>query len=283
MASPHWRAIVYHQPLTFEEALRLKADHADHLSVLCGGTDLLVAMNRGQWNPPGILDLSRVDGNTDITREGNVYRIAGGATWTRAAQLPIAALAQAALSIGGVQIRNRGTIAGNLGTASPAGDGCVALLALDAVLEIAHADRGTRDVPIGEFFLDYRRTALAPDELIRCVRIPADWTTAWYKIGKRGSVNISLVCCAIGRAPEGQFRVAFGCVGPYPMRAKRTEELLSAGILTEETVEQACRIVLTEVRPIDDHRASAAYRRAMCAVLLRRLLMENFLEVTAYG
>jgi CO/xanthine dehydrogenase FAD-binding subunit len=107
------------------------------------------------------------------------------------------------------------------------------------------------------------------------VRIPADWTTAWYKIGKRGSVNISLVCCAIGRSPQGRYCVALGCVGPYPLRTPKTEQLLSQSPLSPALIDEAARLVQTEVSPIDDHRSSATYRRAMCGVLLKRLLTQT--------
>lgn len=268
---------MFHQPRELREALELRAQLGGDITPLCGGTDLLVALNRGQWRPRAILDLSRVQGYNAVTRHNGHYVLAGGATYTQLAELPIPALAEASLSIGGVQIRNRGTIAGNLGTASPAGDGCVALLALDASLELTHATRGSRELPVRDFFKDYKQTALAPDELITRVRIPADCQTAWYKIGKRGSVNISLVCCAIGRSPEGRFCVAFGCVGPYPLRTPKTEQFVSAEPLTPARIEEASRLVQTEVSPIDDHRASATYRRAMCGVLVKRLLAERFM------
>jgi CO/xanthine dehydrogenase FAD-binding subunit len=267
---------VFHQPRELGEALQLRAQLGADVSVLCGGTDLLVALNRGQWRPRSILDLSRLEGHDSVTRQNGHYVLGGGATYTQLAQLPIPALAAASLSIGGPQIRNRGTIAGNLGTASPAGDGCVALLALDATVELTHASRGSRELPVRDFFLDYRKTELLPDELIARVKIPADWKTAWYKIGKRGSVNISLVCCAIGRSPDRRFCIAFGCVGPYPLRARKTEQFLSEGPLTPVRIDEAAQMVQGEVSPIDDHRASAVYRRAMTGVLLKRLLNENF-------
>ena len=265
-----------HQPRHWQEALELKARLGGDLTALAGGTDLLVALNRGQWKPNGILDLKAIPDYDRIDRDNGTYRLSAGATYSHIGQLPVAALAQAALSIGGPQVRNRGTIGGNLGTASPAGDGCVALLALDATIEMQHATRGARSLPARDFFVDYRRTALQPDELIASVRIPADWTTAWYKIGKRSSVNISIVCCGIGRSPEGRFHVALGCVGPYPIRAARTEALLNSAPLTPESIEAAAQLVTTEVAPIDDHRASGEYRRAMCGVVLRRLLTGHF-------
>ncbi len=269
---------MFYQPQHLEEALKLKAELGKDITPLSGGTDLLVALNRRQWNPQNILDMTRIAGNEEVRRENGSYVIAGGANYTQLTQLPIAALVQASLSIGGPQIRNRGTLAGNLATASPAGDGCVALLALDATIEIMHAKRGRHEISAREFFLDYRRTKLEPDELITGIRIPADWTTAWYKIGKRGSVNISLVCCAIGRSPQGRFCVTFGCVGPYPLRTPKAEKLLSENTITPSLIDEAADTVLNEVAPIDDHRGSAAYRRAMCATLLKRLLTETFMR-----
>lgn len=269
-----------HQPHEFDQALRLKASDGDAITAIAGGTDLIVALNRNQWRPQAILDLTRIQGNADITRQNGTCRVAAGATHAQLSALPVEVLAKAALSIGGPQIRNRGTIGGNLGTASPAGDGCVALLALDADVELSHAARGTRRIPVRDYFLDYRRTALQPDELIRAVYIPTNWQTAWYKIGKRASVNISVICCAIGRSPEGRFCVAFGCTGPYPMRATATERLLSGKALTAALIDEAAATAMSEVSPIDDHRASAAYRRAMCGVVLKRLLTEKFMRST---
>ncbi len=268
---------MFHQPAQFAEALDLKARWGEAITPLAGGTDLLVALNRGQWQPQHILDMTRIGGNTSIKRDNGAYAIAGGATHSQLSTLPVTALAAAALSVGGPQIRNRGTIAGNLATASPAGDASTALLALDATVELAHADRGSRELPVRNFFLDYRRTALQRDELLARIRIPADWATTWHKIGKRNSVNISVVCCAIGRSPAGRYCVALGSVGPYPLRAGKTEELLNAYPLTAELIDEAAALVMTEVSPIDDHRASAAYRRAMCGTVIRRMLAETFL------
>jgi CO/xanthine dehydrogenase FAD-binding subunit len=269
---------VLHQPRDWQQALELKARFGPGIVPLAGGTDLLVALNRGQWRPERILDLKAIPDYNRIGRENGSYRLSAGATYSTISRLPVTALAQAALSIGGPQVRNRGTIGGNLATASPAGDGCVALLALDATIEIHHAARAPRLVPVRDFFLDYRRTALQPDELIAAVRIPADWTTAWYKIGKRSSVNISIVCCAIARSPLGRCYVALGCVGPYPMRALKTESLLNSAPLSPELIDDAARLVATEVSPIDDHRASGGYRRAMSSVLVKRLLTEHFVR-----
>jgi CO/xanthine dehydrogenase FAD-binding subunit len=219
------------------------------------------------------------------------HRVAGGATFAELARLPVRCLAEASLGVGGPQIRNRGTIAGNLATASPAGDGSTALLALDAELELRTAG-SVRHLPLREFFLDYRRTALAADEMITAVEFPANWRTAWQKLGKRGAMNISMVCCAVGASPSGKFHVAFGSVGPYPLRAPQAEAFLSAecglqnterGILSgaespmeisDKVVSEAARLAELDVRPIDDFRARADYRRAMAGVLLKKCLRE---------
>ena len=133
---------------------------------------------------------------------------------------------------------------------------------------------GSRVIPIHEYFTGFRKTALLADELITSVRLPTDWRTAWYKIGKRGSINISLVCCAIGLSPRGEVRIAFGCVAPTVMRAKLAEAIIQRDGLTDTTIEAAAQSAMKEVSPIDDHRSSASYRRAMCGVLTRRLLRQ---------
>lgn len=239
---------------------------------IAGGTDIVVAMNRQATGPKHFLDLTHVAGFADVRAENGSWSLAGGATFSALGRMPVRALAQAAMTVGGPAIRNCGTIAGNLGTASPAGDGCVALLAMDAEVELTHAKRGTRVIPIEEYFTGFRKTALVADELITRVRFASDWRTAWYKIGKRGSINISLVCCAIGISPSGSARIAFGCVAPTVIRAKAAEAIVEKDGLTDGAIAAAAESAMREVSPIDDHRASAVYRRAMCGVLTKRLL-----------
>lgn len=274
---------MYYQPRQRDEALELKAGLGSDIDALAGGTDLIVALNRGQWHPANILDLSRLADGDAIREDNGAYQLGPITTHAQLTRLPIPALAEAALSIGGPQIRNRGTLAGNLGTASPAGDGCVALLALDATIELAHAERGTRIVRVRDFFHDYRRTELEPDELITGITVPRNGRSAWYKIGKRGSVNISVVCAAVARSAEGRFGLAFGSVGPYPLVTPEAEQRLNdhvAGgdVLSDPLIDEVAELVQREVSPISDHRASANYRRAMCGTLVRRLLREHFMN-----
>ncbi|MBX3395638.1 MAG: xanthine dehydrogenase family protein subunit M [Phycisphaerae bacterium] len=265
---------MFHQPHDVAEALRIRAEMGGDVLPIAGGTDIVVAMNRSSRHPPHFLDLSRIEGFRAVRRETDSLWVMGGATFSQLGRLPVRCLADAAMTVGGPAIRNRGTIAGNLGTASPAGDGCVALLAIDALVELSNADRGSRTISIADFFRGFRQTALQPDELITGVSFPTDWRTAWYKIGKRGSINISIVCCAVGLSPRGDVRISFGCVAPTVVRSRGAESIITQGGISDETISEAARAAMLEVAPIDDHRASAAYRRAMCGVLTRRLLTQ---------
>jgi xanthine dehydrogenase iron-sulfur cluster and FAD-binding subunit A len=304
---------MFFQPDSLEEALEIRARLGAEAVPIAGGTDVVTALNRQTGGPKHFIDLTHIAGFSDVGHEEGVkgsrdqwdsaedsslatksgepgsdgrWVLAGGATFSGIVEGlgggGLTALVEAARSIGGPAIRNRGTIGGNLGTASPAGDACVALLAVDAEVELSHATRGRRVIPIGEYFTGFRQTALLADELITAVRVPDAWRTAWYKIGKRGATNISVACCAIGLSPAESprpwpgggraVRIAFGSVAPTVMRARRAEAIIEAGGLNEETIEAATAAAMEEVRPIDDHRASAAYRRGMCGVLVRRLL-----------
>ncbi len=266
---------MFHRPATLAEALAIKAQAGAAVTAIAGGTDSIVGLNRGVPLGPAVLDLSGVAGFDRIERDNDHLLLSGGTTFAQLAELDIRCLAAAARSVGGPQIRHRATIAGNLATASPAGDGSTALLALDADVELSHAQRGARWIKLTDYFQDYRRTALAADELITRVRLPAPQAvraSAWYKIGKRGAVNISVVCAAAARLADGRVCLALGSVAPVPMRCVRAERLIGTAPLTDELIEVAAEAAQREARPIDDWRASADYRRAMCGVLTRRLL-----------
>ncbi len=265
---------MFHQPRTIEEALGVRGEMGGEVTPIAGGTDIVVTMNREADGPKHFLDLTHVEGYSDVRKVNGSWSLSGGATFSTLGRMPVRALAQASMTVGGPAIRNCGTIAGNLGTASPAGDGCVALLAMDSEVELTHAERGSRAIPIDEYFTGFRKTALLEDELITGVRFSSDWRTAWYKIGKRGSINISLVCCAVGLSSSGSVRIAFGCVAPTVIRARSAEAIVEKDGLADGAIEAAAARAMQEVSPIDDHRASAAYRRAMCGVLTKRLLHE---------
>ncbi len=179
---------MFFQPTTLAEALIAKREYGEAAAFLAGGTDLVVLINHGRMPARVFIDLSHIPGldqielfegarlEADALTRGMdaaaVYVCGPATTFAMLARLPVRTLAEAARSVGGPQIRNRGTIAGNLATASPAGDGSTALLSLDARVEVQSAD-ASRVIPLREFFLDYRRTALAPDEMIVRVAFPA--------------------------------------------------------------------------------------------------------------
>lgn len=262
------------QPQTIDEALEYRARYARDATVINGGTDVVVAMNHGGLRPRAFLDLSKVSELRRVDHENGSILLGAGVTFAQLGRMHLRSLREAALSVAGPAIRNMGTIGGNVVTASPAGDGSVALLSMDAELELTSLERGSRWIALRDFFIDYRRTALAADELVTRVRVPANPLTRWYKIGKRGAVNISIVCCAAARKPDGRYGLAFGCVGPMPLVAKEAEALLGSRPLSPELIDQAAQAAAEEMRPIDDFRGSAAYRQAMCRTLAHRLLTQ---------
>jgi CO/xanthine dehydrogenase FAD-binding subunit len=175
-------------------------------------------------------------------------------------------LVAAAREIGGVQIQNRGTIGGNIGNASPAGDTLPVLAAADAIVVVASANR-TRRVPFVEFYTGYRQSVLAPEELILAVEIPAVRGRQWFrKVGTRAAQAISKVVMAAVRSADGKPpRIAIGSVGPTVVRLPSTEAALADGA----GIEDAQRILLEEIAPIDDVRSTAEYRRRVAANLLQ--------------
>jgi CO/xanthine dehydrogenase FAD-binding subunit len=256
-----------HHPTTLDEALAAVAEGA---TPLAGGTDLMVEVNFGHAHPDHIVALRRVEELAEW--EGS--RIGAGVTWRRLEEEGPIALAQAARTVGSPQIRNAGTIGGNLGTASPAGDGHPFLIAVDAEIELGSL-RGRRLVPWSDFFVGVKQTSREADELITAVHLPEHLPErqAFGKVGTRAAMVIATVCCVVTRDETGRTTVALGSVAPTPMRAWRAEEMISAEPNpSEAAMEEFQRLVSEEVRPITDHRSTAEYRRHAAGVLARRLL-----------
>lgn len=265
------------------DALEIKASRPDAIP-LAGGTDVMVGVNFGRLRPPALLDLTRVPELAVLDRSGTPLRIGAGVSYTRLiAELGDLApgLAAASRTVGSPQIRNRGTIGGNLGTASPAGDCHPVLLAARASVEVASV-RGTRSIPAGEFFTGPKRNALEPDELITAVLIaPADGRQLFAKVGTRNAMVIA-VCSVALELRAGTVRVAIGSAGPVPVRATAAEEFLAGELgaselgASEPPPEPVLRrfgeLVAAAANPIDDVRGPAAYRRHALAVLARRML-----------
>ena len=265
---------MYHQPTTVDEVLGLKHQLGAAASFLAGGTDLVVGVRKGRREFGELIDLSRVDALAALERSGDTMRIGSMCRLATLERSGVDALAAACETVGGPQIRNLGTVGGQLGTASPAGDVSIALLALDAEVELASAETGTRSLPLAELFVGPGRTVLAEHELITAVTIPTNRRSAFYKIGKRGAVAISVVMAAASLGPEGELGIALGCVAPTPLRARKAEAHLQGGELSDARIDEAAALAAGEVKPIDDHRGGADYRRAMAATITRRLLRQ---------
>ena len=205
-------------PRSLDEALRQKAERPDALPIQ-GGTDVMVAMNFDRARPPSLLNLSEVEELRGWSRSNGTLRLGAGLTYTEAMREPLAgilpALAEASRTVGSPQIRNRGTIGGNLGTCSPAGDGLPPLVVEGAEIEVASV-RGTRLVPIGEFMVGPKRNALAPDELIAAVLVrPSGARQTFMKVGPRNAMVIAVCSLALSADRErGELRAAFGSAGP---------------------------------------------------------------------
>ncbi|HEX6147348.1 MAG TPA: FAD binding domain-containing protein [Acidimicrobiia bacterium] len=254
-------------PTSVKEAL---AGLTEGVTPLAGGTDLMVEVNFGHVRPDQVVGLRRIA----ELKEWEGARIGSGVTWRRIEQDGPKALAEAARTVGSPQIRNAGTIGGNLGTASPAGDGHPFLAAVDATIELA-STTGIRSLPWAEFFLGVKETARRDDELITAVELPQSLPErqAFAKIGVRNAMVIATVCAVVTRADDGRVTVALGSVAPTPIRARRAEAMISSITSPKDTdLAEFQRLVSEEVRPITDHRSTEEYRRHGAGVLARRLL-----------
>lgn len=230
----------------------------------------MVEVNLAHHRPEQVIGLRRVD---DL-KSANGRRIGAGVTWATLERSRYRALAQLSRTVGSPQIRAAGTIGGNIGTASPAGDGLPWIAALDAEIEVASRARGTRTVAWSDFFTGVKQTSLASDEMITAVVLPDEVPEAqeFAKIGIRSAMVISTVSCVVVRASDG-FRIALGSVAPTVMRAHRAEEMLNAeSNVSDAALDQLASLVAEEVRPITDHRSTEAYRRHAAGVLAKRLV-----------
>jgi CO/xanthine dehydrogenase FAD-binding subunit len=250
-------------PTTLDEALRLKAEHPDAWPIQ-GGTDVMVAMNFDRMRPETMLNLNEVAELRGHRRENGALRLGSGLTYGELEHGPLRevlpALAEASRTVGSPQIRNRGTIGGNLGTSSPAGDAIPPLVVGGAEVECASV-RGTRRVPVTEFVTGVKRNVLEPDELITAVWLePTGAPQTFMKIGPRNAMVIAVVSLAVSAGDE--LRACFGSAAPRPVLV--TAPRADAASFPERVAEAAA--------PIDDVRGTERYRRHALRILTERAL-----------
>jgi CO/xanthine dehydrogenase FAD-binding subunit len=270
------------RPTTLEEALAMKSAVPEAVPI-AGGTDVMVELNFDRRRPSALLDLTAVASLAEWGSDGDVLRLGAGVPYRRiideaADRLP--GLAMAARTVGSPQIRNRGTVGGNLGSASPAGDAHPPLLACAAVVEVASV-RGVRRVPVAEFFTGPKRSVLATDELITAVLVPpAAGPQQFAKVGTRNAMVIAVCSFALALDPVARrVGTGIGSAAPTPVRAPDAEDLLAAelpwesrGPLDDGLARRFGELVGAAAVPIDDVRGTAAYRRHALSVLARRAL-----------
>ena len=274
--------IEFLQPSTWGEALEMKASHPGVVPI-AGGTDVMVEINLDHRRPGSIMDLTRIRELAEWGMDDGLLRVGAGVTYTRLIdelgdRLP--GLAIASRTVGSAQIRNRGTVGGNLGTASPAGDAHPPLLASDAQVELASVS-GKRRLPVRDFYLGPKKNAMRPDELVAAFLVePATGPQQFSKVGTRNAMVIAVCAFAValdfGRRRAG---TGIGSAGPTPLRAVEAEAFVAAELdwenrkpATEATLRRFGELVAAAARPIDDVRGTAAYRRHGLSVMAQRCL-----------
>lgn len=278
--------IEYHRPTELTEALKLLAELKEGYRIIAGGTDLVPAARRGGVSLPNhthIIDISSIKELGYIVKDDGMIRI--GAV-TRVSEIGVSTVvkehvpivADAASQLGSLQVRNLGTIGGNLCNASPAADIAPPLLVLDAKVNVRGID-GQRLVPVTELFTGPGKTNLAPGEILAEIQIPITEATAgscFIKLGRRNAFTLSIVSVAtLVKVKDGIFddvRIALGAVAPTPIRASKAEEYLTGKETSEQVIDEGAKIVAGEVKPISDVRASEEYRRDMSYILTKRAI-----------
>ncbi|HEX3785753.1 MAG TPA: FAD binding domain-containing protein [Pseudonocardiaceae bacterium] len=272
------------RPNSWSEALAIKADRPDAVPI-AGGTDVMVELNFDHRRPAALIDLNPVAELAEWSEVDGRLRVGACVPYVRiinelGRRLP--GLAMASRTVGSPQIRNRGTVGGNLGAASPAGDTHPMLLATDATIELA-STRGTRMVPASEFYLGVKRNALAADELIAAIHLaPADGPQQFAKVGTRNAMVIAVCSFGLSVSVTGRrVGAAVGSSAPTPRHAREAEDFITGELadlwddpkpLAENVLRRFGELASNAAAPIDDVRGSAAYRRHALAVLARRTL-----------
>jgi xanthine dehydrogenase small subunit len=283
----------YIRPAGLDEALAALAQPGPRPQIVAGGTDYVPMTRKMRANgtlpedgPSVLLDLSKLEDLCGVREAGDALEIGAATTMGVIAAHPLVTahvpvLAAAAASVGSPLVRNRATVGGNLATASPSADTAPALLAAGALVRLAGAG-GSRELPLTEFFVDYRETALQPGEIVTHVLVPlagrAGVRGRFEKVGLRNADAISVVCAACEVELDGSTvraaRIGLGAVAAVPVRALATESALKGRELTAESAAEAARLVHEHISPIDDVRASGLYRGWVAEAVVARMLTQ---------
>lgn len=287
LARPGLPSFDYVRPRTFDEVSRLLEEHRETARLLMGGTDLFVRMRDGFIHPKVVVDVKHLPGMSDILYDEQTgLTIGAAATMNEVACHPAVRahyplLAEAANSVASYQLRNRATLGGNLCNGSPAADTAPATLLLEGQIAL-YGPGGEREVPANEFFLGPGQTAMQAGELMTAIRVPippAGAVGRYLKLGRNKAGDLAIAGVAVLGFPDGtasgyRFRITLASVAPVPLRALEAEEVLAANPPGQETFVLAAKKAMQAASPIDDVRASAAYRRAMVRALTLRGLRE---------
>lgn len=291
-----WQA--YEMPESIEEALEILARYEGRARIIAGGTDLVIELQEGKCSADCLVDVTRIPGLDAIERQDDHIVLGANVTFRQVKESPLirqhaSVLAQAAGTVGALQIQTVATLAGNLVSALPAADGAVALVTLDAQAKVVNA-HGAQWWPVGEIFLGPGQSAVNPSlEMIAAIRFPVPQGrhgSAWERIGRRRALVLPILNCGASLAlddQEGQIawaRVGLGPVAPVPFRARQTEAFLRGQPATEETFVQAGEIASGEAKPRTSLlRASKEYRVEVLKVLVRQALSRAAEEARARG
>lgn len=270
----------YRRPKSLDEALRLLADYRDRAKVLAGGTDLIVNIKEGMMKPELLIDVKDIPELRGIKQDGHTLRLGASITFcdliaSTEVRTGFQMLADAARTVASVGVRSRATLAGNICSAVPCLDSAPPLLCYDAVVHCASGSR-LRDIPIEEFWLGPRKTALAADELVTAITIasPGESSASLYlKLGRYGGEDLAQAGWGFLITASNQYRIAHCALAPKPARAKKIEAVLNGQPITPELIAKACALLSEEVSPITDIRSGREYRLHMSEVMLRRGLL----------
>lgn len=271
----------YFRPESLREASELLVKHGDGAHLLNGGTDLITRMHDRVTLPEVVIDIKKIkELKTLRYDEGKGLVIGACVTLNELGEDPVVIekfpyLAKAAMLVGSRQVRNRATCAGNLCNASPLADTATPMLALDAMVNV-YGPEGEKQISIHDFFVFVRKTCLKPGEIVTSIFVPemsGDSEGVFLKLSRRKEVDLSTVCATVLKSDNG-YRIAYGAVAPTPIRIRKTEAFLEGKTITDEVVKEAVKMAQSEVSPIDDTRASKAYRIEMVGVLLENGLNE---------